>query len=90
MSSLFYRFVIIVLCGFWTEVLSAGVPPTWLTSSYVQADTNTIITTLTGSNSTPTATLNFVTAFSSLPNIGYGIIGYVGKTFFILGDDFLG
>lgn len=85
MIPLFYRFVFLVLCALWKEVTSAGVPPTWVTSSYVQADTNNIITSITGNTATPTATLNFATAFSSLPNIGYGMIGYVGKNIFIKG-----
>lgn len=68
---------------FLTLTRSVGVPPTWLTSSYIQSNSKSIITTLTGNSMTPTATLTFATAFSSIPNIGYGIAGYEG-------DDYLG
>lgn len=52
------------------------IPPVWLTSSYLQADSCKIISTRTGNDSTPTATLLFRTSFSQTPNIGYGISSY--------------
>lgn len=62
----------------------AQVAPTWITSSYVQAASKKVIDGVacsckTGNTSTPTATLTFVTAFSAVPNLGYGITNYQGK-----------
>ena len=59
------------------------VPPTWITSSYVQADSARVINgdacnCTTGNNATPTGTLNFPTAFTAIPNLGYGISNYQG------------
>lgn len=35
------------------------VPPTWITSPYIQADHYNVISTKTGNTSTPTATMTF-------------------------------
>ena len=59
--------------------VSAAVPPTWVTSSLVKAgQANVINNVLTGNKVTPSATMPFSSAFSALPNLGYGIIGYEG------------
>lgn len=51
--------------------------PTWITSSYVQADSAKLINGIkTGNSTTPTMTMTFVTAFGRIPNLGYGIIRY--------------
>jgi hypothetical protein len=60
------------------------VPPTWLTSSYVQANSYKLINgdlcnCVTGNSSTPTATMLFATAFTIPPNLGYGISNYQGN-----------
>lgn len=56
---------------------SAPVPPTWLTSSYVLANSQKIINNvLTGSSASPSATFTFSTAFAVAPNLGYGISNY--------------
>lgn len=74
MNQLSLKALIIILYGFSRDVLSIGVAPTWIASQYVQADTNSIITSSTLSTSpTPTATISFRTAFSALPKFGYGI-----------------
>lgn len=60
--------------------------PTWVTSSYVQANSKRVIdgdatSTKTGTNTTPTptATIPFITAFTAIPNLGYGISNYQGS-----------
>lgn len=80
--------LITILIGV-TYSRAQSVPPTWITSSYFQADSKKIITTLTGNSMTPTATLLFVTPFSNIPSIGYGITSYQGTFIFISGNDFL-
>ncbi len=65
-------------------VQSVPVVPNWVTSSYVQADSQKIIngdicSCTTDSSLTPTATMNFATAFTLIPNLGYGISNYQGK-----------
>ena len=74
--------VIILLLGIY-QTLSLQVPPTWLTSPFVQAAQNDVLSTLTGSSSTPTATLTFPNAFISTPNLAFGIINYIGTFGFI-------
>ena len=61
-----------------------SVAPTWVTSSYVQANSQKVINgdlcnCTTGNTQTPTATMTFVTAFTLIPNLGYGISNYQGK-----------
>jgi hypothetical protein len=46
-------------------------------SIYLAAQ-NDVLNTFTGSTSTPTATLTYPNAFSSTPNLAYGIINYIG------------
>lgn len=58
-------------------------PPIWKSSPYVQADSYNVISTKTGNNATPTATMNFVNAFTGSPNLGYGASNYVGRKFVI-------
>ena len=65
-------------------VRSVSVDPTWVTSSYFQANSQKIIdpsncSCTTGNSSTPTATMNFATAFTLIPHLGYGISNYQGK-----------
>ena len=65
-------------------VRSITVVPTWVTSPYVQANSQRVIdgdicNCKTGNSSTPTATMTFVTAFTLIPNLGYGISNYQGK-----------
>lgn len=62
------------------------VAPTWVTSSYLQANSKKVINgdatgTTTGNSSTPTATVPFTAAFPSVPNLGYGISNYQGTPF---------
>jgi hypothetical protein len=66
------------------------VAPTWITSTYVKASSNSIISTLTGNSSTPSATLTFSSAFSAAPNLAYGILNYEGNLCKYEGDDFMG
>jgi hypothetical protein len=60
------------------------VPPTWQTSSYVQAGSFKVVDYVTcscsvGNTSTPTASTSFTTAFGAPPNLGYGVSGYEGN-----------
>lgn len=53
--------------------------PTWVTNSYIQAASKAVINNVLTSNATtPMATFLFATAFSAVPNFGYGIYGYEG------------
>lgn len=65
---------------------SLSVPPTWLTNSYVQADTNFVINALASGIpvnllTTPTAVMTFANPFTSIPNLCYGICGYEGNDY---------
>ena len=71
--------IILLLLGIY-QTISLQVAPTWLTSSFISATQNDVLNTLTGSTSTPTATLTYPNAFSSTPNLAYGIINYIGTT----------
>lgn len=64
---------------FLLSLITCQVPPTWVTSPYVRAASNKVISSLTGSSSTPTYTFTFSSPFSTLPNIAYGINKYIGK-----------
>jgi hypothetical protein len=73
-----------LLCCIISVAYSITVAPTWVTSQYVQADSYKIIdgdlcSCTTGNSSTPTATMIFTNAFSSLPHLAYGISRYEGK-----------
>lgn len=58
------------------------VAPIWVTSPYLKAGSNNIITVLTGSSATPRATIPFTgPAFTSIPNLGYGASTYRGIFF---------
>jgi hypothetical protein len=64
---------------------SLQISPTWVSSSFVKADSAKIIDGYAvghtiGTGSTPTATMPFPgTAFTLIPNLGYGITQYVGS-----------
>jgi hypothetical protein len=65
-------------------VRSITVTPNWITNSYVQANSQKnidgdICNCTTGNTQTPTATMTFVTAFTLIPHLGYGISNYQGK-----------
>ena len=61
-------------------VTAATVAPTWVTSSFVKAGQGNLINyVLTGKSASPTATMTFSSAFSAVPNLGYGIINSEGK-----------
>jgi hypothetical protein len=81
--TLYHAFLFLV---YLVTTVSLSVSPTWLTSSYVQADTNFVIDALqtgipVGLSLTPTATMTFVNPFMSIPNLGYGICGYEGNDY---------
>jgi hypothetical protein len=58
------------------------VAPTWVTSPYVQAASAKLINGVrTGNTSTPIVTMTFATAFTVVPNLGYGIIRYEGNDY---------
>jgi len=79
---LFYLPIINNMLSYFLFLLSfvtCQVPPTWVTSPYVRAASNRVISTLTGSASTPAYTFTFSSPFSTLPNIAYGINKYIGK-----------
>lgn len=65
------------------SIVQSQVPPTWVTSAYVKANSNKIIATLTGNSSTPTYTFVFSSPFPTLPNIAYGMDKYIGNFFFM-------
>jgi hypothetical protein len=60
------------------QVMTASVAPTWVTNSLVKAGQGNLVNGVkTSSNSIPpTATMTFSSAFSALPNLGYGIMNY--------------
>ena len=72
----FYAFLTLIHCCY--SIIQAA--PTWQTSNYIQAASNSVIngTSTTGETTTPvpSATLTFPTAFTSEPNLAYGISYY--------------
>lgn len=50
--------------------------PQWLTNNYIRAGNENVISSLTGSNVTPTYTFTFSSPLSGIPNLGYGIKAY--------------
>lgn len=57
-----------------------SVPPTWLTSPYLRAGYEGVITSYTGSNVPSTSyTFTFSSALPGIPNLAYGIKNYRGK-----------
>lgn len=85
MLSLPCTFLIII--GSLVSVAFGQVAPTWITSSYVQAASQRILNgdacgCKTGNASTPTATMTFASAFSAVPNLGFGITNYQGDDVF--------
>ena len=84
----------ILISFFFFFVASGQFAPNWLTSNYLQTGFKKVIDgdlcgCKTGSTSTPTSTLTFTTAFTVLPNLGYGMTSYQGNLFFNSGDDLL-
>ena len=76
---MFVLLVVIQTILHWGAAVS--VAPTWVTSSLVKAGQfNVINNVLSGRSATPAATMTFSSAFSALPNLGYGIINYEGIT----------
>lgn len=76
-------------------ITQCQVVPTWITSSFVQAESKKIINgdvtgTATGNSSSPTSTMTFLTPFPTVPNLGYGISGYQGIYYLYAGTDYLG
>lgn len=78
-----------ILTSFILAIVAAGqFAPTWITSNYIQTGLKKVIdgdacNCKTGNSSTPTATLAFTTAFTAVPNLGYGITSYQGNLFLI-------
>mgnify|MGYP000992947022 CR=1 FL=1 len=71
-------FLMFSLLFFVYSLKAITVAPTWVTSNYVKASSYLIIngTIKVGSTQTPTATMTFSSAFSSVPHIAYGICHY--------------
>lgn len=62
--------------------------PTWITSNYIKSDCADVISNKTGNASQPSATIPFPgSAFTQVPNIGYGAFNYQGNNILIIGDD---
>lgn len=83
-SLLFYLYCVNLLL--FEQVNAVAYSPIWLTNSYVIADSKKVIngdlcSCTTGNSSTPTATMTFTTAFSTAPNLGYGVSSYQGSYF---------
>jgi hypothetical protein len=82
--AIYYGFLVLILMKFTVSIIQ--VAPTWVTSSYLQANSKKVINsditgTTTGNTQTPTATIPFVTAFTVVPNLGYGISNYQGNPY---------
>ena len=61
------------------SVSPVTVAPTWVGNTYVQAGSKRIVNGVeTGSNVTPTSTITFTVAFTTAPNLVYGISDYEG------------
>lgn len=75
------HFLDFLLIGLTIEVVQYA--PIWITSPYLKAGTSHIITTITDSTQTPTATIPFSSAFADIPNLGYGASTYLGIIFII-------
>jgi hypothetical protein len=62
------------------------VPPTWITSNYILAASNKVINSQTNNSKTPvpSATMPLTTAFTAVPNLGYGLSGYQGIFLFLI------
>ncbi len=60
--------------------------PTWITSNYIKSDCADVISNKTGNASQPSATIPFPgSAFTQVPNIGYGAFNYHGNNMLIKG-----
>ena len=56
-----------------------SVPPTWLTSPFLRAGYENVITSITGSNVPSTSYIfTFSSALPGIPNLAYGIKNYRG------------
>jgi hypothetical protein len=60
------------------QSLGAVFSPIWIPTTYLQANTIQIFTSYTISGTTRTSTLNFISAFSGTPKVGYAIKSYKG------------
>lgn len=58
------------------EIQAIQYAPTWISSSYIDSGQYAIISVLTGSASTPNYEMIYTSAFSTIPNAGYGISQY--------------
>lgn len=65
------------------------IPPIWLTNTYVQSQSYDISTTSINLSTTSLVTYPFMTAFTAVPYIAYGIFNYEGNLFINLANDFL-
>lgn len=81
-------FIVSVFLSCVQWIRSASVAPTWITSTYVQANSNKVINggpVGSSASPVPSATMNFATAFTAAPNLGYGVSGYEGTIKIIKG-----
>ena len=74
-----------------------SVKPVWLTSNYMRAGNENVISQLTGQAIDPIYTFTFSSALPGVPNLAYGIRRYRGIFFFnlryfqfYLGADYMG
>ena len=72
--------VIMALIAPFCEGVSSTAP-SWVTSSYLQAGTETIFDTLTGNDENPEFVVTFRTALSGVPRLAYGIKNYRGNDY---------
>lgn len=83
----FFHYVIFWFVNIIGLTSSASVPPTWITSSYIDANSNRVINNAQTNNSkspTPSATMTFGISFTTAPNLGYGLSNYQGTLFIYL------
>ena len=71
--------VYFILQALINSATSVAVPPSWVSNPYAQAGTRRVINNVrTGSTMTPTATIPFVTAYTTAPHLAYGVADYEG------------
>jgi hypothetical protein len=66
-----------ILLGISSAYKSVG--PMWLTSSYMRAGNQDVISTKTGSSVDPIYVFTFSSPLPGVPNLAYGIRGYRGN-----------
>ncbi len=72
------------------QSLGSVFSPIWIPTVYLQANTIQIFTSYTISGTTRTSTLNFISAFSGTPQVGYAIKSYKGILYiYDVGNDHL-